>query len=249
MTYWLDFIFVMLPGLLFSSVSLLPLGWGIFKANIHLQKGERTSYIRTLSGSMVSGLLTVAMLFGSLYGDDLSTSSTAAIIFVVAPVYAAIAYTVGYGLGVLITDKAETSIPISLFNRLLLLIPISILSVLIAGMLNYAIQNNDSNIAYHATHPDTLIQVYNKSLLQGNNSFSIALGLTQNSHTPPQILRELATHEQQAIRIHVAQHASTPIDVLKYLRDDNSSCVSKTAKKRFSHSSMKLDEKKFIKMK
>ena len=214
MTYWTEFVLVMIPGLFFTLISVLPLGLGTLAAIRHLRKGVRTTYIRNLSGSITAGIITILMLFGSLFGDDLSSSSTAALIFLFVPIYATVAFAVGYGVSVLATDKSEVSIPISSVGRLLLLVPITILLVLVVGILKNSIQGNDRAIAYEASNSDILVQLYNKSLHGEADSFSIPLGLTQNPNTPPEILIQLATHEHRAIRTHVAQHKATPIDIV-----------------------------------
>ncbi len=232
MTYWTEFIFIMIPGLFFTLISVLPLGLGILVSIRHLQQGVRSSYIRNLSGSIASGIITLLMLFGSLFGDDLSSSSTAALIFLFVPIYATVAYAVGYGLSILATNKSETSIQISLAGRRLLIIPITILLILVVGIFKNSIQGNDRTIAYKASSSDVLVQLYNKSLHGEVDSFSIPLGLTQNPNTPPEILRQLATHTHRAIRTHVAQHKATPIDVVNILQNDSSPCVRKAVGRR-----------------
>jgi hypothetical protein len=223
---------MLLPSLFFTSISLLPLGLGILSSIHHRKQGARTSYIRHLSGTISSGIITLLMLFSSLYGDDLSSSSTASLIFLFAPIYATIVYGIGYGLSSLITDKSKKSIPISHASRQVLLLPIIILLILMVGILKNSIEGNDSSMAYKTSNSVILMQLYNKSIHGEADSFSIPLGLAQNPNTPPEILKQLATHEHRAIRTHVAQHKATHIDVISSLQDDNSSCVRKAASKR-----------------
>lgn len=228
MTYWIDFILMMIPWLLFKTISVLPLGLGMLAAIRYLRKGVRHAYIRNLFGSIAAGIVALLMLFGSLFGDDLSSSSTAAIIFIFVPIYAALAQGAVYW----IIGKAETSKPISFVDRLFLLIPIAILLVLMVGILKNSIQGNDSAIAYRAPNPSTLTRIYEKSLQGEADSFSIPLALSENPHTPPNILRQLTAHEHPAVRIHTAQHSATPIDAVASLRNDRSSCVRKIVERR-----------------
>lgn len=232
MTYWIEFVLVMIPGFLFTSILALPLGLGLFFAVSHLRRGARIKYLRNLYGSIAAGIVAFLLLSGSLFGDDLSSSSTAALIFLFAPIYSALAFGTVYGVSTLLLGKPETSESIPSVERIFLSIPITILLVLIVGILKISIQGNDRTIAYESSNPDILVQMYNKSLHGEADSFSIPLGLTQNPNTPPEVLRQLSLHEHRAIRTHVAQHKATPIDVLSSLQNDNALCVRKVVKKR-----------------
>ncbi len=232
MIYWIEFILVMIPGFLFTLISVLPLGFGLLVAVHHLRRGVRIMYLRNLYGSIAAGIVALLLLFGSLFGDDLSSSSTAALIFLFVPVYATLALGVVYGISALLLGKPETTESISSVKRKLILIPITILLILIVGILKNSLQGNDRAIAYGASNSDILVQLYNKSLHGEADSFSIPLGLTQNPNTPPEILRQLATHEHRAIRTKVVQHKSTPIDVVSSLRNDSNLCVRKAVSRR-----------------
>lgn len=250
MTYWIEFVLVMIPGLFFTLISMLPLGIGTLTAIRHLRKGVRTAYLQNLSGSITAGIITILMLFGSLFSDDLSSSSTAALIFIFVPIYAIVGFAIGYGVSVLVISKSKVSIPISTFSRLLLLVPITILLVLLVGLLKNSIQGNDRAMAYDASNSEVLEQLYNKSLHGEVDPFSIPLGLTQNPNTPPEILIQLSKHEHRAIRTHVAQHKSTPINVVRSLQNDSSLCVREAVGRRLkvrdSNKPVKPVKKPFI---
>ena len=115
--------------------STLPLGIAILKALYCLKKENRTLYYRNLFASIFSGMVIFLLLYGALFGDYLSKSSTAAVIFFFAPIYGTVAYFVGYGLTMLATDKAEASKPFLLVDRLMIIIPIVMFFVLTMGII------------------------------------------------------------------------------------------------------------------
>ena len=121
--------------LLYALTSALPLGIGMLLSFHYFKKENRTLYYRNLFASIFSGGFTLFILYGSLFGDDLSSSSTAVLIFLVAPVYGLIAYLVGYALTVLVTDKDKASKPILLGDQLIMVIPIVIFVVLAVGII------------------------------------------------------------------------------------------------------------------
>lgn len=227
MTYWIEYLFVMLPGLLFSFITILPLLLGVIFAIRHVWQKKRIHYFRNLCGSIAAGVILLMFLYGSIFGDDLSSSSTAGLIFIFAPIYATIAFGLIYGICAFILGKPQDNKPISSNGLMLLSIPATILLVLIVGLFKIAIESNDMAMAHKASNPANLIYLYEKSLHGKADSFSVSLFLAQNPNTPPEILRQLASHEHRAIRTLVARHKSTPQDVLKILKDDNATCIQK----------------------
>ena len=103
--YWIEFIKILLPGLFFMSVSALPLALSTIAAARHRQNGNKAFYLRILWGSTAAGVLSVSLLFGSLFGKELSGSSTAALIFIFVPIYSTMALGIGYGLGAFVHRK------------------------------------------------------------------------------------------------------------------------------------------------
>ena len=115
--------------------STLPLGIAILKALHHLKKENRTLYYRNLFASIFSGMVIFLLLYEALFGDYLSKSSTAAVIFFFAPIYGTVAYFVGYGLTMLSTDKTEASKAFLLVDRLMMIVPIVMFLVLTMGII------------------------------------------------------------------------------------------------------------------
>ncbi len=115
--------------------STLPLGIAILKALYYLKKENRTLYYRNLFASIFSGMVILLLLYEALFGDYLSKSSTAGVIFFFAPIYGAVAYFVGYGLTMLATDKTEASKAFLLVDWLMMIVPIVMFFVLTMGII------------------------------------------------------------------------------------------------------------------
>lgn len=232
MHYWIELVILTIPGLLFSLLFfMLPLNLGLFATIRHFMRRNRISYLKNLSGSIAAGTVTLLMLYGSLFGDDLSSSSTAALVFLFAPIYAAITQGIVYGLSSMYIYKSDTSKSITKFERSFFLVPFIIFLILSIGMIKNSIEGIDRDIAYSASYTETLTRVYEKSLNGEADSFSIPLGLAQNPKTPTWILEKLATHEHPAIRTKIARHSKTPIQTVRSLTNDTCFTVRDMAKK------------------
>ena len=121
--------------LLYTLTSALPLGIGLLLSFHYLKKKNRTLYYRNLFASIFSGMVILLLLYEALFGDYLSKSSTAAVIFFFAPIYGTVAYFVGYGLTMLATDKTEASKAFLLVDRLMMIVPIVMFLVLTMGII------------------------------------------------------------------------------------------------------------------
>lgn len=238
-TNWREFAEILLPGLLFMLISAVPLLLGTLAAVRHLRTNNVGPLVRNIWGSTAAGLVALGMLFGSLFGTDLSKSSTAGLIFVVVPIYAAVALGLGYGLGALAYRKlaaaAEsigTQPVISAGYRRFIWVPVAMLSVLLFGMLKNSIQHNDLAVAERASSPETLHYVHEKVLRGEADSFGVPLFLAQNPNTSADILTDLAKHEHQSVRIFVAKHPNTPLNVVASLKDDCSEYIRKVVEER-----------------
>ena len=223
----MDAVFVALPELLFSSISALPLALGTIAAVRHLRAGSRSAYFRHLAASMAAGAVALALLWSSLFGDNLSKSSTAGLIFAVAPIYAALAQGVVYGLAAALFKKSTAPKAISPAARVALLVPLLMLAVLMFGLVKSTAHGNDSALAERASDPETLQRLFEKSRTGEADAFGVPLFLAQNSDTPPGILRELARHDHPAVRAQVARNPSSPEQVVAALRYDCASFVRK----------------------
>jgi hypothetical protein len=228
----MEALLIALPGFLLSSISALPLALGTLAAARHLRVGARPAYLRNLAGSIAAGATVLLLLWGSLFGNDLSSSSTAGLIFIFAPIYAAVAQAIVYGISAAVVRKSPAQAPISLSRGKALLLPLIMLVVLLVGLLKTSVAGNDLAVAERASNPDTLHRLFEDSLTGKADSYGVPLFLAQNRNVPPDILVELAKHEHRAVRAQVAQNPKTPEGVVKNLRYDSDSCVRDLAEKR-----------------
>jgi hypothetical protein len=228
----MDTFFIALPGLLFSSFSALPTGIGLVVAARHMQAGRRSAYLRHLLGSIAAGAVILRLLWGTFFGDDLSGSSTAALAFVFAPIFAAV---VQGGIVVIATSvfgKAKVPEKLWLSSRWAIIVPSCLLAVLLFGIINMSVRGNDVNVAKRSSDPQTLHRLFKQSRTGEADSFSVPLFLAQNPNTPPEILVELAKHEHRAVRAMVAQHSMTPDEAIAILTNDKNSFIRELVQKR-----------------
>ena len=225
----MDDFLIALPGFLFSSISALPLALGTLAAAIHLRAGVRPAYLRNLAGSIAAGVVVLLLLWGSLFGSDLSSSSTAGLIFLFAPIYAAAAQGIVYAISAAVVRLSQTSETISLPARKALLAPLVMLVVLLFGLLKTSVEGNDLAVAERSSNPATLHRLFNDSRAGKADSFGVPLFLAQNPNVPPDILVELAKHEHTAVRAQVAQNPQTPEEVVASLRHESASVVRNLA--------------------
>jgi hypothetical protein len=228
----MDIFFVALPGLLFSSLSALPLGIGLMVATRHMHAGRRSAYLRTLLGSITAGGIILWLLWGTLFGDDLSGSSTAGLAFVFAPIYAAAAQGVILGIAALVFAKVKVPETIWLASRWVIIVPSCMLAVLLFGVVTISVEGNDRSVAERSWNPKTLKRLYQQSRTGEVDPFSVPLFLTQNPNTPPEILLELAKHEHPSVRAQVTQHPMAPDKAIAILARDENPSVRKLAEKR-----------------
>ena len=237
--YWSDFTKILLPGLLWMSISAFPLALGTMFAVLHRWKSRTGPYLRNLWGSTAAGVVAVGLLFGSLFGTDLSSSSTAGLIFLFAPIYSAVALGIGYGLGAFAyrqlakREEASGEEPgISLISRHLIWAPVAMLSILMFGIVKYSVQHNDLAVAERASNPETLRWVYEKAAKGEADAFGVPLFLAQNPNTPASILERLSKHEHSSVRIFVARHPNTSLSVVTSMSNDCDPEIRKEARER-----------------
>lgn len=209
------------------SASAWPLALGTGIAAIHLSRGKVGPYRRNLWGSTAAGVVALGLLFGSLFGSDLSSSSTAGLIFLFVPIYSAIALGIGYGLGALAHRKAGANIgtdsaapAISRHSRYSIWVPTAMLGVLLFGMLRYSVLHNDLAVAERASNPETLHEAFRKATTGEADAFGVPLFLAQNPNTPADILEQLSTHEHSSVRIFVVRHANTSLAAVARMSGD-----------------------------
>lgn len=232
----MDVFLIALQKFALLSISGLPLGLGTLAAVRHLRAGAWKAYLCNLAASIAAGTVTLFLLWGSFFGDDLSSSSTASVVFVIAPIYAAVAQGIVYSIAKVVLRNRPMAEAISQPVRKALLLPVFMLVVLLFGLLKISTENNDLSVAGRATNPQTLHRLLDDSRTGKADSFGVPLMLAQNPNAPPEILVELAKHKDTAIRAQVAQNPQTPLDAVGCLRFDSASIVRELASKRLASS-------------
>lgn len=237
--YWIEFTVILLPGLLLMLISVLPLAIGTVAALTHLRAGRKGPYCSNLWGSVAAGVVTHLLLGGSLFGDDLSSSSTAGLIFIFVPIYSAGALFIGYLIGAAFnrfshrtSDGTLANPPIPIWLRNLLWIPVFMFAIVLFGVTRYSILNNDLSVAERASRPETLHYVYEKIVSGNADTFGVPLFLAQNQNTPSDILYKLSKSEYPQIRVFVASNPNSPESVVASLREDHVDYVRKAVQKR-----------------
>jgi hypothetical protein len=183
-------------------------------------------------------------LGGSLFGDDLSSSSTAGLIFLFAPIYSAVGLGIGYVLGALAHRKATadaralgTEPTLSRRERRFVGLPITFLVVLLFGTLKQSVQGNEMAMAERATNPETLRQLHQKVLNGTAGSFGVPLFLAQNPSTPADILESLSKHDHVSVRTFVVRHPNASQGSLCNMLNDCDSRVREEARARVQNTS------------
>jgi hypothetical protein len=237
--YWIEFIKIILPGLTLKLISTLPLALGTLAAIRHLLAGRTGPYVRNLCGAIAAGVVTLGLLWSSLFGGNLSNSSTAGLIFLWVPIYSAAALLVGYLMGVTIVrashssdekNGASPSIPAG--KRKLIWIPVAMFMIVTFGITSYSILHNDLSVAEDASHPETLRYVFEKAATGKADTFGVPLFLAQNPNAPADVLEKLSKSNEPQVRAFVATNPNTPVSIVASLRGDCADYVRKAVRER-----------------
>ena len=229
----MEHVLLVLLQLLFMGFVVLPLLIGIVAAVRCLRAGSTGGFVKHLCGSIAAGAVMLGLLWSSLFGDNLSKSSTAGLIFAVAPFYGAAAQAVVYGiLSLFLKTPARPGKTPSL-AWIALLIPASMLATVMAGMFNTAqFKEPDYDVAARTSEPATIARLMAKTRIEGQEAFMIAIRLAGNAATPPGMLSELAQDDHPAVRYYVVKNPRTPLEVVAPLHYDCSSVVRKAVVER-----------------
>ena len=174
-----------------TSISALPLVIGLLAAAHHLRAGRRAAYLKNLCGSIAAGVVALVLLLRPLFDDNSSSSSTASLIFVVVPVYAAVAYGIVYWICEVALGKADSPEALSVLARGAILVPLFMLVVLMSGLLKTSVEGNDFAVARKASNPKILHRLLEKSRTGEADAYRVGMSLAQNPNSPPEILEEL----------------------------------------------------------
>lgn len=237
-SYYTEFLITLLPRLSFTLLSIAPLIVGVIGVWRKKKRGWALEYNNYIVASILCGLVTLMFLWSSLFGDALSSSSTAGLIFAVVPFYGLIVLLVSLGIGKLvifgmrIREKKGDENPVARkINRVLIYIPSAILAILLAGVVKLDVGGNDVAIAEGSQDPQVLHYLYSKAIHGDADKFAILLFMAQNPNAPTELLEQMAKSEYPQIRVFVASNRNTSEQVRRSLEDDEVDCVARTAKK------------------
>jgi hypothetical protein len=217
----------------FMGFVVLPLAIGIVCAVRHLRAGSRAGFARHLGGSIAAGAVMLGLLWSSFFGDNLSKSSTAGLIFAVAPFYAAFAHVLVYGLVSHFFKRASAPKALSPLAWIPMLAPLSMLAIVLSGLIEIAQwKEPDYEVARRTTDAETMQRLMAQTRIKGQDGFMIAIRLAMNPAATPAMLTELVKHEHPAVRDTVASNPHTPLEVVAPLHYDCSSIVRRTVAER-----------------
>jgi hypothetical protein len=247
MGYWVDYAWALLPKLFFMSISAWPLAVGTWLVVFHFRKGQSGPYHRQLWGSIAAGVVALGLLWRSLFGDALSSSSTAALIFIFVPTYSAAGFGVGYGLAALVQwacRKVTGHAPapgvrptLAWYAKPFVIVPITLLAVLLFGIFKQSTHKNELTMAERSAHPDTLHALYQKALDGTADKFGVPLFLAQNPAAPEDILEGLSQHYHSQVRIFVVRHPKTSLATISHMTHDPFPDVREEAQARLQQAS------------
>lgn len=91
-------------------------------------------------------------------------------------------------------------------------------------LLGKAIQSNDSSARLIAAHPNTTAKMFEliyEKFCKDYHDPEVSRAMTQNPHTPSDILAKFAYDEDELTRLYLAKHPNTPAETLHKLALDN----------------------------
>lgn len=229
--YGVSYLACVLPGALMMGVSSVPILIGGALATRALLHGRiRGAAVHAL-GAALAGLSSIVIVKPFLDGDT-SRSSTAALVWVWAPLYSSVVLGVVSGLGVLLVrDARPRPAPASWLHAVTspLLLPVWIAcGVLLIGIARYSIDHSAIVVADRSSNPDVLRRVFEGERLGPGHS-GVQLFLAMNRATPPDILEVLSQSHFDHVRVHVASNPHTPAAARLRLETDPHSAVRQAA--------------------
>lgn len=240
--YWVDFIKILLPGLGLKLIATLPLLLATIGAVRHLLAERKHPYIRNLFGAIAAGVTTLGLLWSLLFGEDLSRSSTAGLVFLFTPIYSTVAFFIGYLMGVVANrasrreeKDARDNSPMASRARKLVWLPAILLGIVVIGITRNAILNNELSVAGRASRPETLRYLFAKAVAGEADTFGVPLFLAQNPNAPIDLLERLSKSDESQVRGFVVTNPSTPVSVVVGLREDCADNVRRAVRERLKN--------------
>lgn len=189
----LSYVLCVLPGIILMLGSAVPALAGAGLVVTALLSGRRWRAIGFAVGGVLAALSAVHLVRPFLLGQDAS-SSTAALIWVWAPVRSMEVLGLVSGLGWLVTwGERPRPRPASRFRAVAtpLLWPVwVVLGVLIVGIVRYSFDGAAMAVAEHSSNPYALRHVFEQNRF-GPHRRGVELFLAQNRSTPQDVRDEL----------------------------------------------------------
>jgi hypothetical protein len=224
--YWTpyssSYIACVLPGMFFMSASGIPgLVGGVLAARA-LRAGRGRKAIVFAIGGGCAALSALYFVRPFLRGQD-AGSSTAALIWVWAPVWAAAVLGLVRVLGMFWArgndpESAAVSWPRAVGSPMLWPVWV-VLAVLGVGITRYSLDHGGMSVAEHSSNPEALRHVF-QGERAGTTDSGVQLFLGMNHSTPPDILDVLSQSHYDHVRVHVAANPNTPASARRRLESD-----------------------------
>lgn len=229
--YGVSYLACALPGALMMCISSVPIFLGGALATRALLLGRSRGAAVHALGAALAGVSSIAIVKPFLDGNT-SSSSTAALVWVWAPLCSIAVLGVVSGLGaLLVRDARPRPAPASWLHAVTspLLLPAWIAcAVLLIGIARYSIDHDAIVVADRSSNPDALRRVFRRERL-GPGDSGVQLFLAMNRATPPDILEVLSQSHFDHVRAHVASNPHTPAAARKRLETDAHPAVRRAA--------------------
>ena len=223
------YLFQLLPRLLFLTPSLAPSMATFVVAWISFKNGKRFGYFNFAAASIVSSMFAFGVIDFCFRAAD--KDANGALIFVVLPFYCAAVAGISLLFGLLLKYalrfNAKELIAQKSKARLLyapILFYLLFFAVVVADSKN-EIEMSAAGSAF--TPMSDLKNLYEKAIRENNDG--ILLFLAQNDKTPPEILEGISHVSFAHVRVFVAKHPNTPIDVVRSMTQDENDNVRRFA--------------------
>lgn len=214
---FLEKLAILSPGWIFMMASAAPALIGLVLALMKLRQKRLRPFLAFWGASTAASSVALLILWGFLVGDDLSSSSTAGLIFLFVPGIAAIAMLAGGGIGVFAANQfkvpepglPDPASPLPSRIAMLILIPAA-LTLWLSGLITaYVLTTGDMKVAERSTSLATLRDLNAKALAGTADPFGVPLFLGQNPNTPADVLETLSHHPHAAVRGFVDRHPNS----------------------------------------
>lgn len=227
--FGIDWIGSLIGAVFAVLLAAAPTAVGIAIAAWHLRKGRHRALRRQVWAASAAAGAALFIMGSELFGGEaFSRASLGNFLFVAAAMWASIAFAIGYGLGHVAHLHTDPGAP----GAKLLLAPMALLSILIAGALKYTVPSVEADLARQSTSADTLRHVDPKINGANDRDLFVSLDLAANRNSPSDVLDRLARHPHGAVRLIVSHHDNASRTLLWALTKDCDPRVRERARER-----------------